>query len=65
MAAGEYVSISSQTGLEKADLAREKQELKDTPHDELLALSVIYEHRGLEPAIAMEVAIQLTAHNAL
>lgn len=65
MAAGEYVSVSSQTDLEKADLAREIQELKDTPHAEMLELAAIYEHRGLEPATALEVAKQLTAHDAL
>lgn len=65
MAAGEYVSVSSQTDLEKADLAREIQELNDTPHAEMLELAAIYEHRGLEPATALEVAKQLTAHDAL
>lgn len=65
MAAGEYVSVSSQTDLEKADLAREIQELRDTPHAEMLELAAIYEHRGLEPATALEVAKQLTAHDAL
>jgi VIT1/CCC1 family predicted Fe2+/Mn2+ transporter len=65
MAAGEYVSVSSQTDLEKADLAREKRELIDTPQEELLELAAIYEHRGLTPATALEVAKQLTAHDAL
>ncbi|MDP5099962.1 MAG: VIT family protein [Nonlabens sp.] len=65
MAAGEYVSVSSQTDLEKADLAREKRELLDTPQEELLELAAIYERRGLEPATALEVAKQLTAHDAL
>jgi len=65
MAAGEYVSVSSQTDIEKSDLAREKQELIDTPEAELLELAKIYEERGLTPETALEVAQQLTAHNAL
>lgn len=65
MAAGEYVSVSSQTDIEKSDLAREKQELIDTPEQELLELAQIYEERGLTPETALEVAQQLTAHNAL
>lgn len=65
MAAGEYVSVSSQTDLEKADLAREKQELIDMPEQELMELAVIYEKRGLDKKTALEVAKQLTAHDAL
>lgn len=65
MAAGEYVSVSSQTDLEKSDLAREKQELIDMPEEELHELAAIYEDRGLTTATALEVAKQLTAHNAL
>lgn len=65
MAAGEYVSVSSQTDVEKSDLAREKQELIDTPQEELLELAKIYEGRGLKTETALEVARQLTAHNAL
>jgi VIT1/CCC1 family predicted Fe2+/Mn2+ transporter len=65
MAAGEYVSVSSQTDVEKSDLAREKQELIDTPQEELIELAKIYEGRGLTTATALEVARQLTAHNAL
>ncbi len=65
MAAGEYVSVSSQTDIEQSDLAKEQQELIDTPEEELLELAKIYEHRGLKPATAMEVATQLTAHDAL
>jgi len=65
MAAGEYVSVSSQTDLEKADLAREKQELIDTPELELQELAKIYVERGLKADTALEVARQLTAHNAL
>lgn len=65
MAAGEYVSVSSQTDIEKSDLARERQELIDTPEQELIELSKIYEERGLNKETALEVAKQLTAHNAL
>lgn len=65
MAAGEYVSVSSQTDVEKSDLAREQQELIDTPEEELLELAKIYEERGLTVETALEVATQLTAHNAL
>lgn len=65
MAAGEYVSVSSQTDIEKSDLAREKQELIDTPEEELMELAKIYEERGLTKDTALEVATQLTAHNAL
>ncbi|WP_024771514.1 VIT1/CCC1 transporter family protein [Aquimarina macrocephali] len=65
MAAGEYVSVSSQTDIEKSDLARERQELIDAPEQELIELSEIYEERGLNKETALEVAKQLTAHNAL
>lgn len=65
MAAGEYVSVSSQTDIEKSDLAREQQELIDMPKEELMELAKIYEKRGLKPETALEVATQLTAHNAL
>lgn len=65
MAAGEYVSVSSQADTEQADLAREKQELEETPQQELAELSAIYEQRGLDKALAVQVAIQLTAHDAL
>lgn len=65
MAAGEYVSVSSQTDIEKSDLKREKQELMDTPEEELVELAKIYEERGLTSETALEVARQLTAHNAL
>ncbi|WP_370622872.1 VIT1/CCC1 transporter family protein [Winogradskyella forsetii] len=65
MAAGEYVSVSSQTDIEKSDLKREKQELIDMPEEELIELAKIYENRGLTPETALEVATQLTAHNAL
>lgn len=65
MAAGEFVSVSSQADTEQADLAREKQELEETPQHELAELSAIYEQRGLDKALAAQVAIQLTAHDAL
>lgn len=48
MAAGEYVSVSSQTDLERADIAREKQELEEMPEEELQILAEIYERRGLK-----------------
>ena len=65
MAAGEYVSVSSQLDVETADLKREKNELASTPEIELDELSKIYEKRGLTSDLAIEVAKQLTAHNAL
>jgi len=65
MAAGEYVSVSSQTDLEKADIEREKKELEEMPEVELQLLSEIYEKRGLKKDTAMIVAQELTAHNAL
>lgn len=65
MAAGEYVSVSSQADTERADLEREKSELASDPESELVELSRIYEKRGLDSALARQVATQLTAHNAL
>lgn len=65
MAAGEYVSVSSQSDVETADLEREKQELITMPESELKELAAIYENRGLTPNLAMEVAKQLTQHDAL
>jgi len=65
MAAGEYVSVHSQADAEKADLTVEKQELKDEPEAELKELAGIYVKRGLEPALARQVAEQLTAKDAL
>jgi VIT1/CCC1 family predicted Fe2+/Mn2+ transporter len=65
MAAGEYVSVSSQLDVEAADLKREKNELDNLPEIELVELSKIYEKRGLTSDLSMEVAKQLTAHNAL
>jgi VIT1/CCC1 family predicted Fe2+/Mn2+ transporter len=65
MAAGEYVSVHTQVDAEKADLAIEKRELREEPAAELNELARIYENRGLEPALAKQVAVQLTAHDAL
>jgi VIT1/CCC1 family predicted Fe2+/Mn2+ transporter len=65
MAAGEYVSVSSQTDVEKADILREKQELEDMPELELERLAEIYEKRGLKKETALTVAIELTKHDAL
>ncbi|TXF75089.1 VIT family protein [Chryseobacterium sp.] len=65
MAAGEYVSVSSQTDTEKADIERETRELKEMPEDELKILAQIYERRGLQKETAMKVAVELTAKDAL
>ena len=65
MAAGEYVSVSSQSDTEQADLARERRELAEGPDKELAELAGIYVRRGLDPATAATVAAQLTAHDAL
>lgn len=65
MAAGEYVSVSSQADSEKADLARERQELVEMPEAELDELTGIYVQRGLDPELARQVALQLTHKDAL
>ena len=65
MAAGEYVSVSSQTDVEKSDIVREEKELEEMPELELKRLSEIYEQRGLKKETAMIVALELTAHDAL
>lgn len=65
MAAGEYVSVSSQSDSEQADLEKEKRELIDQPDFELRELQHIFIKRGLQEDTAMEVARQLTAHDAL
>jgi VIT1/CCC1 family predicted Fe2+/Mn2+ transporter len=65
MAAGEYVSVSSQADTEKADLAKERQELADNRPAEERELAGIYVRRGLEPGLAREVARQLMAKDAL
>ena len=64
MAAGEYVSVSSQADTENADLARERRELVDQPDAELRELTQIYVERGVEPGLAREVAEQMTAKDA-
>ncbi len=65
MAAGEYVSVHSQADTEQADLSRERAELEQEPAAELPELTAIYVARGLQPALAHQVAEQLTAHDAL
>jgi VIT1/CCC1 family predicted Fe2+/Mn2+ transporter len=65
MAAGEYVSVSSQADTEDADLARERRELATSPDSEHTELQRIYMARGLSPGLAAQVADQLTAHDAL
>ena len=65
MAAGEYVSVSSQRDTEEADLVRERRELRDMPDVELRELEQIYVARGLEPELAAKVAQQLTDRGAL
>ena len=65
MAAGEYVSVSSQADTEKSDLIKEARELERNPDKELAELTRIYEGRGLNADLAHEVAVALTAHNAL
>lgn len=65
MAAGEYVSVSSQADTEQSDLARERKELAADPSAELAELTAIYLRRGLDPSLARQVAEQLTAHDAL
>jgi len=65
MAAGEYVSVSAQTDTEKADIERERIELREMPHEELKMLAQIYEQRGLKKETAMQVAAELTENDAL
>ena len=65
MAAGEYVSVHSQADTEKADLSRERRELASDPAAELRELAAIYVERGVAPALAQQVAVQLTAHDAI
>ena len=65
MAAGEYISVKSQSDIEEADLKFEARELERNPHLELKELTQIYIHRGLSPELAHEVAVQLTAKDAL
>lgn len=65
MAAGEYVSVSSQADVEAADLARETRELKEDPEGEFEELAAIYVARGLSPKLAHDVATEFTAKDAL
>ena len=65
MAAGEYVSVSSQSDTEQADLARERRELSESSAFELDELAEIYVNRGVDPALARQVVQQLTAKDAL
>ncbi|GAC1387489.1 MAG: VIT family protein [Candidatus Saccharimonadales bacterium] len=64
MAAGEYVSVSSQKDTEKALLAQERKELRDAPHEELKELQQIYEAKGLSKKTAQLVAYELTSNDA-
>ena len=65
MALGEYVSVSSQRDSEQAQLAKERIELQTTPQAELAELTALYQARGLQPETARQVAVELTAHDAL
>jgi len=65
MAAGEYVSVSSQADTERADLGREHEELASEPEHEHAEMTAIYVERGLDAELAAEVATQLMAHDAL
>ena len=65
MAAGEYVSVSSQRDSEKADIIIEKKSLEANPDEELEELAAIYEDRGLSPKLAKQVAVELHNHDAL
>ncbi len=65
MAAGEYVSVSAQSDSENADLARERDELRENPEAELLELAGFYEIRGISADLALQVALELTDHDAL
>ena len=65
MAAGEYVSVSSQTDAENAELARERRELAETPEAELEELTQLYVDKGLDRELAERVAVQLTERDAL
>ena len=65
MASGEYVSVSSQRDTERADLDRERSELAVEPEAELAELASIYERRGLSPALARQVAVELSQHDRL
>lgn len=64
MAAGEYVSVSTQRDTEQALLAKERRELEEEPEEELAELAGIYQGKGLSPELAIQVARELTAHDA-
>jgi VIT1/CCC1 family predicted Fe2+/Mn2+ transporter len=65
MAIGEYVSVASQKDIEVTNIAKEKQELKEDPEDELAELAGIYRNRGLSDELAMKVAVELSEHDVL
>lgn len=65
MAAGEYVSVSTQSDSEKALLDKERRELAEMPEEELAELTLLYEQRGLSPHLARQVAVELTERDAL
>jgi len=65
MAAGEYVSVSTQRDTQQALLAQERRELEEMPEEELAELAQLYVSKGLSPALAIEVAQELTAHDGL
>jgi vacuolar iron transporter family protein len=65
MATGEYVSVSTQRDTERALIAKERRELAEMPEEELAELAALYEQRGLSPALAQRVAVELTEHDAL
>jgi len=65
MALGEYISVSSQRDSEQSDIAKERWELENTPDIELAELAGIYRKKGLPQALAQEVAVELTKHDAL
>lgn len=65
MAAGEYVSVSTQRDTEQALLAKERRELEEEPEEELAELAGLYQNKGLDADLAMEVAVALTAHDGL
>lgn len=65
MAAGEYISVSSQSDTEQADLALEQKSLDENPEFEIQELAEIYQGRGVEPVLARQVVEQLMAHDAL
>ena len=65
MAVGEYVSVSTQRDTERALIAKETRELRDEPEDELAELAELYRQKGLSEGLARQVAVELTAHDAL